>query len=177
MGVAELDGIQDLEEDTFDQGIISNEVALFGDVGEQVTFRAELDHHVCTIDGIHNPDQRDHVGVAASGVVELNFPLLKLELAGIQPNLVEGLDGIHDVGVDVDGRIDDAIGAYSEDGGQLQAVGQEESQTVFRGIATRQGDGGRGRGGGKHGGIHAKGRRMHNFERRKEKGTRWDKNN
>lgn len=134
-GMTEVDRIQDLEKHALDQGVVADVVALLGDAGEQITFGAKLNDHVGAVDGIHDADQGNHVGVLAGQVVELDLPLLVLELAGIQSGLVEGLDSIQDIGMNVDGRVDDAIGTDSQDAGQLQPVGQEQSQTVFRGIA------------------------------------------
>jgi hypothetical protein len=56
-------------------------------------------------------------------MVELDLTLLELELAGIQPGLVEGLDGIEHISVDIHGSVDNAIGADSKNAGEFQPVG------------------------------------------------------
>jgi hypothetical protein len=48
-GVAVLYGIQNLEESSLGKGIITNKLASFGDVGEEVSFRAVLDDNVCAV--------------------------------------------------------------------------------------------------------------------------------
>lgn len=126
-GVAELDGIQDLKEDTLDQGVIAHEIALFRNAGEEIALGTELNHHVGAIDGIHNANQGNHIGMLAGQMVELDFPLLELELPGIQPGLVEGLDSIQNIGMNVDGRVHHSIGTDAQDAGEFQAVGQEKS--------------------------------------------------
>lgn len=122
-GVAILDGIQDLEKDPFDQGIVAHKVALFGDAGEQITLGAEFDDHIGTVDGIHYTDQGNNIGMLASQMVELDFALLELELPGIKSDLVQCFDGIHHIGVDVDGGVDHAVGTNSKNACQFQPVG------------------------------------------------------
>jgi hypothetical protein len=102
-------------------------VALVGDAGEQVTLGTKLHHDVGTIQGVHDANEGDDVGMLAGPVVETNLALLILELSGIQPGLVESLDGILNVRVDVQGSIYDSIGADSEDAGEFQPVGQDQS--------------------------------------------------
>jgi hypothetical protein len=48
-GVAELDGVQDLEKSMFGQLVVAHESAVLSDVREQVAFRAELNHNKGTI--------------------------------------------------------------------------------------------------------------------------------
>jgi hypothetical protein len=125
--MAELYGIQELEEHTLDQGVIPDKVALVGDAGEQVALGAKLHHDVGTVHGIHDANKGDHIGMLAGLVVETNFALLIFELSGIQPRLVEGLDGILDMRVDVQGSIYNSIGTDTEDPSEFQPVGQDES--------------------------------------------------
>lgn len=126
-GVAELYGIQQLEKDTLDQGVIPDVVALVRDARKQISFGAKLHDDVGTVQGIHNPDQRNDIRVLAGQVVQANLALLVLELAGIQAGFVEGLDSIGDVGVDVHSSIDDTVGADAKDACEFQPVGQDES--------------------------------------------------
>ena len=52
--VAVMDGIQDLEKDTLDQGIIPDKVALVSDAREQVAFRAEFYDDIGAVVRVHN---------------------------------------------------------------------------------------------------------------------------
>lgn len=121
--MAELHGIQNLEESTLGQEVVAHEIALFGDAGEQVAFGAEFNDHVCTIHGIHDAHQGDDIGMLAGQMVELDLTLLVLQLAGIQTGLVEGLDRIQDIGMDIHGGVDHAIGADTKNAGEFQPVG------------------------------------------------------
>lgn len=60
-------------------------------------------------------------------VVELDFALLEFPLPRVESNLVESLHRIGDTGVDVDGSVDNAIGADAKDTCQFQTVGQQQS--------------------------------------------------
>jgi len=88
---------------------------------ENKTFRAVLDDDVGAVYSVHDLDQRDHVGVGARLVVELDLALLELALARLKTDLVEGLYGVGHVGLDVHGSVYDSIGADSKDAGQLEA--------------------------------------------------------
>ena len=112
-GVAVLNGIQDLEESPLGKGIITNVLALFGDVGEQVTLWAILNDNVCAVRGVHNLYQRNNIGMSTGLVVELDLPLLELLLSGLQGNLVQSIDRIRGVGLDIDRGVDYAIGTNS----------------------------------------------------------------
>lgn len=125
--MAELYGIQELEEDTLDQGVIADKVAFVGDAGEQVALGAELHHDVGTIHGIHDAHEGDHIGMLAGQMVETNLALLVFELSGIQPGLVEGFHSMADVRVNVQGGIYNSVGANTKDASKFKPVGQDES--------------------------------------------------
>ena len=55
----------------------------------------------------------------------MDFPLLELLLTGLQAKLIESLYSIRRVGVDVYGSVDNPIGTYSKDSGQLQPAGKD----------------------------------------------------
>jgi hypothetical protein len=55
-------------------------------------------------------------------VVEFDFPLLELALSGVESKFVEGFHGIWDVGVNVDGSVDETIGSYFQNTRQLFAA-------------------------------------------------------
>ena len=122
--VAVLDSVQDLEEGALGHGIVSDVLGLLGDVGEQVTFWAVFNDYVCAVGGIHDLDQRDDIGVSAGLVVQLDLTLLELSLARLKTNLVKRLYGIRNVGLDVHGCVDDAVGSHTEDARQLQPSGE-----------------------------------------------------
>lgn len=115
--MAELNGTQDLQEHTPDQSVIADVIALFRDAGEEVTFAAVFHDDIDTFGRIHDPEQGNHTGMLTGHVVQLDLALLALELAGVEASLVEGLDGVHDVGMDVNGGVDDAISTHAQDAG------------------------------------------------------------
>lgn len=123
-GVAEMHGVQNLEKSTFGQWIVPGEVPLVGDAGEEVALGTELDHHVGAVRGVHNAHQGNHIGMLAGQMVQANLPLLELQLARTESGLVESLDGVHDMGVDIDGGVDDAISADAQNAGEFQTVGE-----------------------------------------------------
>jgi CO dehydrogenase/acetyl-CoA synthase beta subunit len=122
--VAVFNSIQNLEESTLSPVIVTNELALLSDVGEQVTFRAVLHDNVCAIRGIHDLDQRNNVGVRASLVVELDLALLELALARLKTDLVKRLYSIGNVGLDVHGGVDNSISSNPEDAGELKPTSE-----------------------------------------------------
>lgn len=130
-GVAIHDCVQDLQKSTSGKKIITDKVASFRDAGEQVAFGTKFNDHKGAVKAIHDANQRHHIGVTAGQVVELDLPLLELALSGVESELVEGLHGVGDVGVNVDGGVDDSIGAHAQDAGELQAVCEQQAQPVF----------------------------------------------
>ncbi|KAF3918347.1 hypothetical protein ABW21_db0207770 [Orbilia brochopaga] len=131
-GVAVLDGVQQLQEDSPRQHVVPHIVAVLGDVCEQVTFGAVLDNDICAVDGMQDLDQVDHVRVCAGTVVQGDFPLLEPALPGVEADLGQRLDGIGDVGVDVDCGVDDTVCADAEDAGELDAASQQMPYPFFR---------------------------------------------
>lgn len=131
-GVTELDGIQDLEESTLDQGIVTHKVALVGDAGEQVALGAELHHDVRAVRGVHDAHEGNHVGVLAGNMVQANLPLPVFLLSSIQPGLDEGLNSEGRIGVYVNGEVDDTVSTDTQNTGEFQPVGQNKTQTIFR---------------------------------------------
>lgn len=63
--------------------------------------------------------------MCAGLVVQLDLTLLELSLARLKTNLVERLYGVRNVGLDVDGRVDDAVGSNTKDASQLEASSQD----------------------------------------------------
>jgi hypothetical protein len=56
-------------------------------------------------------------------VVEADFALLVFQLAGIQAILVERLDGETDIGVDIDGSVDNTVRTHTQNASQFKPVG------------------------------------------------------
>ena len=73
--------------------------------------------------------------MVAGQVMQSDLPLLELALSGIQAGLVESLDSLGDIGLDVDGGVYDAVGAYSKHTGELQPVGEQQAQSILGSIA------------------------------------------
>ena len=107
--MAELYGIQDLEENPLGQKVVSDVVASLRDIRKQITIRTEFNDNKGGIDGVHDLNQRNHVRMMAGLMVQLNLPVLEFSLSRIQAGLVQGLDGVKNVGVDIDGGVDDAV--------------------------------------------------------------------
>lgn len=120
-GVAVAHGIQDLEKGAARKLFITSVSSPLGDVGKKVAVRAVFQNHVGAILGVHDFYQGNNVGMTAGPVVELNFALLEFPLAGLEVELVQGLDGILDSSVDVDGLVDGSIGTLAEDTSELEA--------------------------------------------------------
>lgn len=135
--VAVLHGIQDLEEGSLDQRIITYVSAPFGNVGEEVTFRAVLQNYKGAIRVIHNLEHRHYVGMCRSCIVERDLPGLELLLPSIQRSaigieLVERLYSIPGLGVVVERGIHHSVGAGSQDSLQFQRFSQEDTYPRFR---------------------------------------------
>lgn len=88
-------------------------MASFRYAGEQIALRAELYDHKGAVEAVHDPYQRHNIGVTASQVVEFDLSLLELALSRVESKFVEGLHGVWDVCVNVDGSVDDSIGSNS----------------------------------------------------------------
>lgn len=115
LGMAKLDGIQNLQEGMLGQTVISNETALFGDIGKKISFRAEFENHERAIWAVEDSDQGHNVGMLTGSVMESDFSSLDATLASVQAGLGESFDGVGDAGQDIDGLVDDPKGADSED--------------------------------------------------------------
>ncbi len=122
-GMAILNGIQNLQEGMLGQLVVAHEQARLGDVGEQVTLWAKFHHDEGAVRAVQDAEQRDHIGMLASLVMESDLPALEASLSLVQSQFGQGLHGIRDVGQDVDGLVDDSIGANSKDGHELQTAG------------------------------------------------------
>ena len=107
--MAEFYGIQYLQKYPPGQVVIADVVASLRDIREKITIWTKLNDNESGIDGIHDLDQGDNVWMMACLMVELDFPLLELSLSRVQSGLIQCLDGVKDVGVDIDGPVDDAI--------------------------------------------------------------------
>lgn len=129
--MTKLDCIQNLQEGMLGEEVVSNESALFGDVGKQIAFWTVLDHHECAVWAVKNLDQGDHIGMLAGKVVELYLSFLEPALSGIQSNFGQGLDGVWLVGEDVNGCVDHPVGADSKDRSELESSCQHTTKPVL----------------------------------------------
>ena len=82
--VAVLHGIQDLQEDTLGQVVLTNILAALGDVVEQVTLGAVVQHNVNAVRAVHDLQHGDDIRVVRGLVVESDFPLLESKLPAVQ---------------------------------------------------------------------------------------------
>lgn len=112
-GMAELDGIQDLQESMFGELVVAHKPAMFSDVREQVAFGAELHYNERAVRALEDAQQGHDIGMLARLIVKSNFPSLEAPLPGVQTSLGEGFHGIWDVGESVDGLVDHSISANS----------------------------------------------------------------
>lgn len=130
-GVAELNSVQQLEEDVLGKSVISNETASLGNVAEQITFRAVLDYNKCAVGAVQNAHQGNHIGMLAGLVVHGNLSTLEALLSRVQSMFGESLDGVEFVGVNVDSLIDDTVGTNSKNGNEFESVGQNTAEPIF----------------------------------------------
>lgn len=114
-GMAILNSIQELEKGVLGQSIITHEMALFGDVGEEIAFRAILHDNIRAFWAIQNPFQGNHVGMLAGLVMKSNLSLLKSSLPGVQSMFGKSLYRVEFVGIDIDGSVDHAVSSNTED--------------------------------------------------------------
>lgn len=128
--VAVLHGVQDLEEDLAGELILTHVLPPLGDVVEQVTLGAVLQHDVDAVRSVDDLEDRHHVAVARRQVVQPDLPGLEGHLPAVQRRavgveLAEALDGVPDVGLGVGGRVDDAVRAGPDDPRELQRARDE----------------------------------------------------
>ena len=109
--MTECNGIQDLEESPPNQLIVADIKAVLGDTRKEIALWAILKNHVGGIVRIHDLEQRNHIGMMAGLVVQLDLSLLESSLSGVQTNFIQGLDGILLSGIDVLGRVDYSVGS------------------------------------------------------------------
>jgi hypothetical protein len=121
-GVTELNSVEYLQECLLGEMIVSNKVAMLGDVGEQVAFRTELEDDECTVGAVENTDEGNHVGMLTCPMVELNLSTLDTPLARIKASPGKRFHSIWNVGQDIDGLVDESEGSHSEDRNKFQAA-------------------------------------------------------
>lgn len=63
--------------------------------------------------------------------VKVQLALLKQTLPVVAAESVQCLDGVGDVSVDVEGSVDDSIGADAEDTGKLKTIRQQMSKSIL----------------------------------------------
>lgn len=111
--------------------VVSNIMAFIGDFGEEVTFWAKFHDNKGAIRTVHDLGQGDNVWAVSGLVVQSDFTLLEFTLSRIETGFVERLDGIQDIGSNVTGLVDGSVCSHAEDGGQLDTVGKNKTQTIL----------------------------------------------
>lgn len=101
------------------------------DTRKKVSFRAKFQYHIGAIPGIHNLNQRDHIGMITSLMMKLYFPLLELTLSLIQSNFIQCLDRITRVGNYVECGVNNTISANPKDRFQLQSISKNQAKSIF----------------------------------------------
>lgn len=125
VGMAELHGIQDLKESHLDESVIANEHTSLRDVSEEIAFGAILHDHIRAVVCFEDLYHGDDIGVSAGLDMEVDFSLLEFLLTGFQSKFIECLDRVGNVGLDVYGCVDDSVGTYPKDSGQLNLSGED----------------------------------------------------
>lgn len=118
--VAEFYSIQDLKENPLGQVILTDVLPAFCDIVEKITFRAVLQNDKDAVGTVDDLQHGHDIPVGGSLPVQTDFPGLESHLSLIQwcsigIELAERLHGITDIAVNVDGRVDNSIGACAED--------------------------------------------------------------
>lgn len=129
--VAVFDSVQELQEDSLGQNVVSDVVAMLRNVGEQITFWAEFDNDIGAVDGVQDLDELDDVWVGASAVMQGDFSFLESALSCVETDLGECLDGIWDMGEDVDCGIDDTICANAQNTGEFYSASEQMSYSFL----------------------------------------------
>lgn len=119
--VAVLDGVDDLEEDVLDEGVVPEVPRLFRDLAEEVAVGAEGEDDVDAGRGLDDVVEGDDVGVGGGEGVEGDLPALEGPLAGVEPGLVEALYRVVPP-VPREGFIDDAVRSESDDGDEFECT-------------------------------------------------------
>lgn len=128
--VAVLNGVEDLEEDLLGHEVVANVLATLGDVEEQVTLGAVLHDDVHAVDILDDLVHGDDVGVGRGSVVKADLTLLVSNLAALKGSavgveLAKALDGIADACLDINSRVDDAVGTGAKDICELESTFKE----------------------------------------------------
>ena len=134
--MAMLDGIQYLEEDIPAEFILANVLAQLGDIEEQVTLGAVLQNDVDAVRVIHDLEHGHDVWVCRGQVVKSDLALLVGNLSTLQGSavgieLAQTLDCIANASLDINSRVDDAIGSGTKDLGQLELAFKKLSQSLL----------------------------------------------
>ena len=126
-----LDSGENLQKHLLGLEVVSNVMALFGDLGEQVAFRTILNHNIRAIRAVQDLDEGNNIGVIARGVMKLDLSVLELPLASIETDLVQCLDGVLNISHDVAGSVNGSICANAKDCGQLDVTSQYQANVIF----------------------------------------------
>ena len=123
-GVAVLDSIKDLKENSSSLVVVSNVVAILSDLGEQVALRTVLQNNESAVGRVQDLLHRNHVGVATGTEVQLNFSILECPLPRVKSKFVQGLDGVLHVRFHIPSLVDSPVGTNSKNISQLEPISE-----------------------------------------------------
>jgi len=131
-GMTEIDSVQNLKENGFDQAVISDVLSPLSYVREEVALWAVFKHDIGAIVCVENLDKLNNILVEACAVVKINLSLLESLLARLQANLVQCLDSIGSARRYVDSSVNNSICAYTQHTSYLQPIAEDLPDAVFR---------------------------------------------
>lgn len=70
-------------------------------------------------------------------IVHGDLSSLEALLSGVQSMFGQGLDGVQFVRVDVNGLVNNTVGANTENGNEFESVGQNTAESIFGSEACR----------------------------------------
>ena len=130
-GMAMLDCGKKLQKHVLGLEIITNVVAFLGDLGKQIALLAVLEDNVCALRAVQNLQERNHVGMLARKVMQLDLAVLESLLAWIESGLGQGLDGVGHVGNDVASLENSSISSDTDDLGELDTTCQNGADLIL----------------------------------------------
>jgi len=129
--VAMLDSRKNLQKHVSRLHVVADILALLGDLGKKVTFRAVLKDDICAVRALEGLVKAHNIGMLAL-IVQLDFAILESPLTVVKAGLGQGLHSILDVGQEIPGPVDSAICTNAEDVSQLDTIVQNQVDPVMR---------------------------------------------
>jgi hypothetical protein len=129
--VTVLDSRQDLQKYIPGLHVVADILALLGDLGKEISFRAVLKDNICAVRALQGLVKGHNIGMLAL-VVKLDLAILESPLTFVKANLGQGLYSILNVGQEVPSPVDSAICTNTENIGQLNTIVQNQVDPVMR---------------------------------------------